>query len=84
MPDSTFKKGWDFVIAIVILYSSIVTPYNIAFVEVDNVSLDIASDCILFVDVIINFFSAYVDSEDNVIKNRKVRKCFFKFIRKLS
>lgn len=57
----------------IIIYSSIVTPYKIAFID-DNelVEVDIACDIILLLDVLVNFFSAYVDDEDNVVTNRKV------------
>ena len=75
MPENSVKRFWDLVIALIILYSSIVTPYKIAFID-DSDSLeylDIVFDVLFFFDVIINFFAAYVDNEDNVIKNRQVR-----------
>lgn len=75
MPENSAKRFWDLVIALIILYSSIVTPYKIAFID-DSDSLeylDIVFDILFFFDVIINFFAAYVDNEDNVIKNRQVR-----------
>lgn len=60
-------------IALIILYSSIITPYEIAFLEENLLSeVDIGCDIVLGVDIIINFFSAYVDNEDNIVKNRKV------------
>jgi hypothetical protein len=75
LPENSVKRFWDLVIALIILYSSIVTPYKIAFID-DSDSLeylDIVFDVLFFFDVIINFFAAYVDNEDNVIKNRQVR-----------
>jgi hypothetical protein len=75
LPENSVKRFWDLVIALIILYSSIVTPYKIAFID-DSDSLeylDIVFDILFFFDVIINFFAAYVDNEDNVIKNRQVR-----------
>jgi len=75
LPENSAKRFWDLVIALIILYSSIVTPYKIAFID-DSDSLeylDIVFDVLFFFDVIINFFAAYVDNEDNVIKNRQVR-----------
>jgi hypothetical protein len=70
------KRLWDLIIALIILYSSIVTPYKIAFIDgSDSLEiLDIIFDVLFSIDVIINFFAAYVDNEDNVIKNRNVRK----------
>jgi hypothetical protein len=75
LPENSAKRFWDLIIALIILYSSIVTPYKIAFID-DSDSLeylDIIFDLLFAFDVIINFFAAYVDNEDNVIKNRQVR-----------
>ncbi len=61
-------------IAIILLYSAVVLPYRIAFVEDDSgamTGLDIAFDLIFTIDILLSFFSAYVDNEDNVVKNRK-------------
>ena len=40
--------------------------------------VDFMNDFLFFIDCILNFFSAYVDQEENIIKGRKV-KFFFKF-----
>ena len=73
MPENIFKRIWDFLISIFILYSSIIIPYKIAFIDEPTLEeIDIASDICLAIDITINFFSAYVDSEDNLIKDRKV------------
>lgn len=66
------------------MYSAIVLPYKIAFIEdTSGVEVDICSDVILFCDVILGFFSAYIDNEDNVVKNRKVKYMIIYFVRKL-
>ncbi len=65
---------WDVIIAIVLIYSAVVLPYRIAFVEVDSwqmTMLDIIFDSLFTIDIFLSFFSAYVDNEDNVVKNRK-------------
>jgi hypothetical protein len=73
LPDDNFKRTWDLIIAFLILYSSIVTPYKIAFIDNDDlVELDMASDIIMFLDIAVCFVSAYIDNEDNIVKNRKV------------
>ena len=72
LPDNPYKKIWDLFIAIIILYSAIVTPYEIAFLDNTNVSwFDILIDIVLAIDVVLNFFTAYTDSEENLIKNHK-------------
>jgi hypothetical protein len=72
MPDYPFKRYWDIMIALIIMYSAIVLPYKIAFVDTNEIVwIDVTMDIIFAVDIFINFFSAYIDSEDNVVKNRK-------------
>lgn len=53
-------------------------PYEIAFLDDDNAMkespLDIVFNVLLGIDIILNFFSAYLDNEENVVKNRRVIK----------
>jgi hypothetical protein len=57
----------------VILYTAIILPYKIAFVDMDsdfdNI-VDIFFNVTLSIDIFLSFFSAYTDHEDNVVKNR--------------
>lgn len=51
-------------------------PYEIAFIDDDNAmkesALDIIFNILLGIDIVLNFFSAYLDNEENVVKNRRV------------
>lgn len=51
-------------------------PYEIAFIDDDNAmqgsAIDIIFNVLLGIDIILNFFSAYLDNEENVVKNRRV------------
>jgi hypothetical protein len=50
-----------------------VTPYKIAFIEDDQFAdFDMAIDILMFFDIAVCFFSAYLDNEDNIVRNRKV------------
>ena len=74
LPENGIKRFWDIVIAMIIVYSAVVLPYQIAFVDDESESdaiLDNLLNAILGLDILMNFFSAYIDSEDNVVKNRK-------------
>ena len=63
---------WDLLIAFLILYSAIVTPYDIAFSDSSKVSwFDILIDILLGIDIVLTFFSAYTDDEENLVKNHK-------------
>lgn len=74
LPDSLFKRIWNLIITSAITYSAIVTPYSLAFQEnSDNIIqyIEYLIDCILLVDIVLNFFSAYNDKEENLIKKHK-------------
>ena len=80
LPDNPYKKIWDLFIACIILYSAIVTPYEIAFLDNTNISwFDILIDIVLAIDVVLNFFTAYTDSEENLIRNHK--KIIIKYLK---
>ena len=63
---------WDLLIAFLILYSAIITPYDIAFSDTNKVSwFEILIDVLLGIDIVLTFFSAYTDDEENLVKNHK-------------
>lgn len=60
-------------------YAATVIPFRVAFVEVDSdewIIFDYVVDAIFMFDILINFFSAYYDEEENIVTDRKV---FFLF-----
>ena len=72
LPDNPYKKMWDLLIAFLILYSAIITPYEIAFSDSSKVSwFEILIDIFLGIDIVLTFFSAYTDDEENLVKNHK-------------
>ena len=72
LPDNPYKKIWDLLIAFLILYSAIITPYDIAFSDINKVSpFEIIIDILLGIDIVLTFFSAYIDDEENLVKNHK-------------
>lgn len=74
MPENDLKKLWDILIAMILIYSAVVLPYRIAFIDIDSTEmliLDFIFDSLFTLDIFLSFFSAYVDNEDNVVKNRK-------------
>ena len=80
LPDNPYKKMWDLLIAFLILYSAIITPYEIAFSDTSKVSwFEILIDILLAIDIVLTFFSAYTDDEENLVKNhRKIIKKYLK------
>ena len=72
LPDNPYKKMWDLLIAFLILYSAIITPYEIAFSDNSKVSwFEVLIDILLGIDIVLTFFSAYTDDEENLVKNHK-------------
>ena len=62
MPSSQFKTFWNIIVILLLLYTSTVVPYQVAFVDEDTlmmVAVNSLVDVLFGVDIIINFLSAY-------------------------
>ena len=74
LPENIYKNLFNLIITLIIMYSSIIGVYQIAFNDkassFDKI-FELFSDIILTIDIILQFFSAYIDDEDNVVKNNK-------------
>ena len=68
-PICKWKVRWDFWIGFLIIYSVMVIPYRIGFdvpAEGAGDAFDIVVDVFFFIDILVNFRTAYVDEEGNV------------------
>ena len=73
-PEEKFKKYWDLYITIVLVFSCIEIPYNLAFIPDDNISfiiLEAVASLFFALDIIINFSTAVYDSDYKLIEDRK-------------
>ncbi|CAD8155630.1 unnamed protein product [Paramecium octaurelia] len=77
-PDDPTKLFWDILVVIALLYICIMVPYDISFKD-DNqeetptqFGLGLAIDLLYGIDIIINFFSAYVDDQDELIVDKTI------------
>lgn len=55
-------------------YAVTVTPYRVAFIEVDESAwqaADLTVDAFFFIDILFNFFTAYKDSNDTLVTKHK-------------
>lgn len=55
------------------MFTAVVSPYRIAFVEIDSYGWSIVEtmiDCIFGCDLILNFFFAYYNQEEEIIDKR--------------
>ena len=73
MPNTSFRTTWNLIILFLLIYTSTVVPYQVAFSddtsEVDKDHLmeffTITVDFLFGVDIVVNFFAAY-----EVVNNR--------------
>lgn len=74
-PDSPLRKYWALLMIFMLLYTAIVTPYRICFLD-DVVGtwliVDICTDCIFVIDIVLTFFSAYEEEDGTLIVDWKV------------
>ena len=78
-PQDRFKGAWDIYMSIILMFACIVTPVRISFYS-KEVSfrwfvIDLVVDFFFFVDIIINFNTAFYDQDYNIIENRKSIAC---------
>ncbi|XP_051552745.1 potassium voltage-gated channel subfamily H member 6-like isoform X2 [Myxocyprinus asiaticus] len=79
---SPFKAVWDWVILLLVIYTAIFTPYSAAFLLSDEEEaamqdcgyscsplnvVDLIVDIMFVVDIVINFRTTYVNSNDEVV-----------------
>lgn len=74
LPDNPFKQMWDVFVGLLLIYTSLVTPYRISFVD-DSTSankffdyLDLSIDFCFLIDIILTFFTAYYNNEEKIEK----------------
>ena len=73
LPDDRFKEWWDLIITIALIFTSIVTPYRVAFVERDSLAfliIDGFIDGIFTIDIFVNFVSAYYNSSYELVDKK--------------
>lgn len=73
-PEEKFKKYWDLFITIVLVFSCIEIPYNLAFIPDDNISfiiLEAVASFFFALDIVFNFCTAFYDSDYKLIQDRK-------------
>ncbi|XP_054715390.1 potassium voltage-gated channel subfamily H member 7-like [Uloborus diversus] len=74
---SPFKAVWDWIILLLVIYTAIFTPYVAAFLlseeRLDNdgpiVIIDLVVDVMFIIDILINFRTTYVNSNDEVVSH---------------
>ena len=75
-PDQKWKNIWDSFLSILILYTVLVLPYRLAFIELQDeniawIIIDRFNDVIFGIDIFFNFFCAYLTNHEKLITNRR-------------
>ena len=76
MPDSLFKRIWDPIIIGCLLYTATISPYQVAFVQADEVTIgqhliNILIDIFFIVDLILTFYTPFKKYDETFEMNRK-------------
>lgn len=60
---------------LLLLLTAILTPFKVCFIDFDGYgfwfAVDVVFDILFFFDLIINFFSAYLDAENKIVDDHK-------------
>ncbi|KAI5929107.1 Potassium voltage-gated channel subfamily H member 6 [Manis javanica] len=91
---SPFKAVWDWLILLLVIYTAVFTPYSAAFLLSDQdesrhgdcsytcnplTVVDLIVDIMFVVDIVINFRTTYVDTNDEVVSHpRHIAVHYFK------
>ena len=82
-PDGWFKKIWNLLIVMSLIYIAVFMPYEMAFI--DSIIWDtwfivsLVIDLLFMIDLIINFFTAYFNNEGEIITSPiKITKAYLK------
>lgn len=73
-PNNELKSNWDTLITLVLIFTCMVTPYRIAFVDEDDTLwtvLNYSIDGLFVVDMILCFLTAYYTDDFELIEDRK-------------
>ena len=87
LPDHPFIKFWNLIMIILMGYVVSFVPFNICFDQSISTEMttagiiDIIVDILFFVDIIVNFLSAYDDPATSlpVVKPKIIAKNYLKF-----
>ncbi len=77
LPDDSFKIKWEMMIAVVLIFTAIMTPYRLAFSSNDNdnpawTAINYIIDAIFFIDIVLCFCTAFEDENEDLIHDRCV------------
>lgn len=81
-PDGKIMNIWNMIIFILMIYTAIIMPYRVAFINVDSETwqqIENAVDLIFFVDVLVTLNVSYYDNDNTLVTSRK--KIFLTYLK---
>ena len=72
VPDDPLKTKWELMTSVVLVFTAVTTPLQLAFSDSDNLTWTIINyivDVIFFVDIILSFFSAYEGEDEGELEH---------------
>ena len=75
VPGDPYIQRWQIYVTLVLVFSSITTPYRISFTESDNLTWIVINywvDCTFGIDILLTFFLAYEDENEDLIHDRGI------------
>jgi len=76
-PQSFFRRNWDLLTMVVVLYIFVFIPFRLAY-NTDHIAaldyIDWVVDCIFWVDMVFNFFTGYTEDAVVVMDHTKIFK----------
>ena len=75
LPDCSVRIYWSYVVIFLLLYTSFITPYRVAFVDSSNLYddwffIETVIDFLFFIDILITLNSAFLDEKGKLVINR--------------
>ena len=73
-PDDKMKTKWDMFIVVLVLYTTTIYMYRLAFSDTDTLSwviFEYILDCFFLIDCVFSFFTCYYDESSQLIVSRK-------------
>lgn len=75
-PDSKWKNRWDLLVIILSVENSVLTPYELAYGDINHVALDVFNwivNILFFMDILITFRTMFRNSmTDEIVNNWKL------------
>jgi hypothetical protein len=69
MPENKLRMGWNMITVLLLLYTASFVPYRTSFIDTTSYGLgawEWTVDALFFIDIFINFISAYENTDKNI------------------